>query len=418
MKTKTNSLKLYPLFCALVLSAVLFYSCGRGTKDLENGTWRATLKTESGAEIPFNFIVSDTSGKKIIHLVNAGERFRVDDIRSEDDSVIIKLPLFDSEIKAHLTSSGLEGKWIRHLADKDVAMDFNAKHGISWRFFKPDKSDSVDISGRWSATFTSSDGKDTTIAVGEFTQDSAKVTGTFLTTTGDYRYLEGTLSGNKLFLSTFDGSHAFLFTGIVNNNVIKNGKFYSGLSSVDNWAAKKDPQAMLPDAYSLTSLKSGFDKVDFHFPDLDGRQVSLSDKKFKNKVVIVQFLGSWCPNCMDETAYLAPFYKKYKSKGVEVVGLAYERTADPERSKRSVEQLKTRFDITYPLLITGYTNKEALKSMPALNDFKAFPTTIIIDKSGKVRKIHTGFSGPGTGRHYTEFTDEFENLVNNLLKES
>ena len=123
---------------------------------------------------------------------------------------------------------------------------------------------------------------------------------------------------------------------------------------------------------------------------------------------------------MDETAYLAKFYEKYQPKGVEVLGLAYERTRDFEKSKKNIERLKNRFNVKYDLLVTGYTNEkdDAAKSLPMLNKVIGFPTTIIIDKKGDVRKIHTGFSGPGTGNHYIEFVNEFEKLINDLLKES
>jgi hypothetical protein len=57
------------------------------------------------------------------------------------------------------------------------------------------------------------------------------------------------------------------------------------------------------------------------------------------------------------------------------------------------------------------------ESIPALDNFSAFPTTIIIKKDGTVDKIHTGFSGPATGKHYTEFTQEFEKEINKLLAE-
>jgi thiol-disulfide isomerase/thioredoxin len=136
-------------------------------------------------------------------------------------------------------------------------------------------------------------------------------------------------------------------------------------------------------------------------------------------VVIVQIMGSWCPNCMDETAYLVNYYKKYQPKGVEIVGLAYERTTDFARSQRALKQLTDRFKIPYPVLITGYTpaRGEATKSLPMMEKVLGFPTTIIIDKKGDVRKIHTGFSGPGTGEHYIEFISEFERLTNSLLAE-
>jgi len=197
------------------------------------------------------------------------------------------------------------------------------------------------------------------------------------------------------------------------------GKRYAGKSGYKEWTAVKDASAKLPDAYSLTALKPGFTKLAFTFNDIDGKKVSLSDERFKNKVVIVQIMGSWCPNCMDETAYMVNYYKKYQPKGVEVIGLAYERTKELGRSKKAVQRLKDRFNVAYPLLITGYTpsHDEPAKSLPMLDKVMGFPTTIIIDKKGDVRKIHTGFSGPGTGEHYIEFISEFEKLTNDLLAE-
>ena len=71
------------------------------------------------------------------------------------------------------------------------------------------------------------------------------------------------------------------------------------------------------------------------------------------------------------------------------------------------------------MLITGYTpsKDDPAKSLPMLDKVMGFPTTIIIDKKGDVRKIHTGFSGPGTGDHYIEFITEFEKLTDDLLAE-
>ncbi|MDF3077112.1 MAG: TlpA family protein disulfide reductase [Sphingobacteriaceae bacterium] len=406
----------------LLVSVLSVLTIGCNTKDpeLKNGTWRATLKTDSGVEIPFNFSVFGNAGEKQINILNGSETFNVKDIKHVGDSVFIKMPLFDSEIRAAYNGNNLSGNWIKHLATSDVLMPFNAEPDASWRFFKADNKSAYNVNGRWSAVFVSEDGKDTTITVGEFNQKGSHVTGTFLTTTGDYRFLEGTVSDDNLYLSCFDGSHAFLFTGKIQDSVsITDGKFYSGFKSIENWTAKKDPKAMLPDAYALTALKAGQKTISFSFPDLNGKQVSLADDRYKAKVVVVQFMGSWCPNCMDETAYLAPIYEKYKSKGLEVIGLAYERSTDVEKARRNVGSLKDRFDVTYPLLITGYTNDkgQVTKSLPMLNSFEAFPTTIIIDKKGQVRKIHTGFSGPGTGSHYTEFTAEFEKLINSLLAE-
>jgi len=383
---------------------------------LKPGIWRGATKTAKGVEIPFNFEVSNVAGQTHLAIINGAERFKVTDVKYKGDSVFIHMPLFDSEFRLKQMAGNLTGKWIKNGGTKYTIMDFTATPNTLWRFKTPQKP-AANITGRWSVPFVS-DGK-TDLTVGEFKQVGAKVTGTFLSTTGDYRFLEGVITGNDLYLSCFDGGHNYLFTAKVNGNKITGGKFYAGLTSVDDWSGVKDPNAKLPDPFSLTALKSGYKKLAFTFKDINGNKVSLTDKRFKNKVIIVQILGSWCPNCMDETAYMVNYYKKFHPKGVEVIGLAYERTTDFTKSQRTLKQLKTRFNIPYPLLITGYTpaNGDPAKSLPMMAKILGFPTTIMIDRKGDVRKIHTGFSGPGTGEHYTDFITEFERLTTHMLEE-
>jgi peroxiredoxin len=400
------------------ISCAVFLQAASAQTKLKTGIWRGALTTKSGTEIPFNFDVKDTAGKQQLAIINGAERFKVTDVTSQGDSVFIHMPLFNSEFKLKLTGDKLAGAWVKHLANQDVLTPFAAEPNTTWRFLKNPEKPAFNVGGRWSAIIGEGEGADTT--VGEFKQAGAKLTGTFLTTTGDYRYLEGIVAGNKLYLSCFDGGHAYTFTATVKDDkTITDGKFYAGYSASQSWAAVKDAYAKLPDAYSLTALKPGFKKIDFSFKDINGNTVSLQDTRYKNKVVIVQILGSWCPNCMDETAYMVNYYKKYQAKGVEVVGLAYERTNDFAKSQKALLQVKNRFNVPYPLLITGYTSDKAetSKSLPMLSKVVGFPTTIIIDKNGDVRKIHTGFSGPGTGEYYTEFTNEFEKLTDDLLAE-
>src|ERR1700754_4780380 len=147
----------------------------------------------------------------------------------------------------------------------------------------------------------------------------------------------------------------------------------------------------------------------FSFKDINGNMVSLSEPRFKGKVVLIQIMGSWCPNCMDETRFLSGFYNDYHNKGVEVVALAYERSTDFLRSQASVRTFQQRFDVKYPMLITGAAVGDpdrAAKTLPQLESIVNFPTTIFVGKSGHIEKIHTGFSGPGTGRHYDDQKQE------------
>jgi thiol-disulfide isomerase/thioredoxin len=387
---------------------------------LQSGIWRGVLKTSSGNELPFNFDVENIGSRQQLTIINGAERFKVTDIKTNGDSVFIHMPLFNSEFKLIFQGKGLAGRWIKHYGDHDDIMNFAAQPNVSWRFFKQPEKPAFNVSGRW-ATIVDDHTPAMEKLVGEFKQTGSKLTGTFLSISGDYRFLEGTVSGNHFYLSCFDGGHAYLFIAKINDaKTIIGGKYYSGFSGVDDWKAVKDANAKLPDAFSLTFLKPGYKKIAFTFKDINGRPVSLSESRFKNKVVIVQILGSWCPNCMDETNFMVnTYYPKYHSKGVEIIGLAYERTTDFAKSQKTLMELKKHFNIPYPLLITGYTpaRGDPEKSLPMLADFKGFPTTIIIDKKGDVRKIHTGFSGPGTGVHYTEFIHEFEKLTDDLLRE-
>ncbi len=117
--------------------------------------------------------------------------------------------------------------------------------------------------------------------------------------------------------------------------------------------------------------------------------VSISDDRFRNKVVIIQIMGSWCPNCMDETAFLSEYYKANKERGIEMVALAYEYSTDFSRSQKSLRKFQQRFNITYPMLITGVRTIDSLrteKTLPEITRIKMFPTTLFIGRDGKVKK--------------------------------
>lgn len=387
---------------------------------LKNGIWKAELHRADGRLIVFNFETKDSAGKKVIYVINGEERLLVDSISVASDSVLIHMPFFDSHFRAKLDAQGnLQGVWIKKAGEKQQTMPFRARHNQKLRFTAKARP-KHNITGRWAVQFTGSNGKSRN-AVGEFQQKGSRLTGTFLTASGDYRYLEGVVSGDSLQLSAFDGSHAFLFTAkVANDSTLQAGRFFSGATGEEQWMARKDDKVILPDGYDQAHMRPGESKLAFRFKSLDGREVSLSDEAYKDKVVVVQIMGSWCPNCMDETRFLSDFYSRNKEKGVEVVALAYERTTDFETSKASLQRFQKRFNVQYPILVTGVTVSDPFrleKTLPQLDRIAAFPTTIFIDKKGIVRKIHSGFNGPGTGEHYQLFQKEFNETIDSLLSE-
>jgi thiol-disulfide isomerase/thioredoxin len=407
--------------CFILLGIVLFSAASAQPCRFSSPrtAWLGELQLNDSTALSFYFDILPAK-QPAIEIYNAEEVIRVTEVTTTKDSLIFRMPVFDSEFRLRKYADSMKGNWINHSrTDKNVIAFKTHKvqtKPVSTCYCKP-------FEGKWEVDFSPGNADDHYKAVGIFRNPKCwdMIYGTFLTETGDYRYLSGSVNvkgaDTVMSLSAFDGSHAFYFKAKKKNGTIE-GDFYSGAHWHERWIAKRNDDFSLRNADSLTYLKPGYDKLDFRFTNLEGKTVSLSDDKYKNKVVIVQLMGSWCPNCMDETAYLAEFHKKYRNKGLEVIALAYEKTADTSKAASNVKRLKQKLGAEYEFLITGKTGKNAAaESLPMLNHVMAFPTTIIIDKKGKVRKIHTGFSGPGTGEYYTAFTKEFSLLIESLLEE-
>ncbi|MCE7067608.1 TlpA disulfide reductase family protein [Dyadobacter sp. CY326] len=408
------------LAAVVILFAII--SCNSSSQpELKTGVWRATLSREEN-KLPFLFDLSKNPDGKTysVTVINDTERLQMDTAFFQNDSLVIPMELFDMKIVAKAEAEQLKGTYYR-LANGKISggIPFEAKFGENYKFFKPGEAKSTkSVAGTWDATLITESTGDTTQSVGTFVQKGTDVTGSILTTTGDYRFLTGSVNGDSLYLSTFDGSNAKLFKAAIQNDGSLKGALWSGIKSLRSFTAKANKHAKLPDAASLTYLKPGFETVDFTFPDSDGKPLSLKDPRFKDKVVIIQIMGSWCPNCMDETNFIAPWYKKNKDRGVEVVGLSFERSDKPEVANPRLKRMITRMGIDYPILLAGTNTDEATaKALPMLNKVMSYPTTIFIDKKGKVREIHTGFSGQGTGIYFDEFVTDFNGLMDKLIAE-
>ena len=386
-----------------------------------NITYRVALIREDGNEIVFSMVASEQKGKQKWVIYNASERITVDSIIKKGDSLFVEMPLFDSRMRLHVSpDKTMTGTWTRAITAGTATMPVKATPDINYRFQPIKGKPARNISGRYAVEFFRTGGSKRN-SVAEFSQKQDIVTGTFLNPSGDYRYLEGIVTGDSLMLSCFDGAHAYYFGATINaDGTLSNGVFYSLIRTSEYWTAKKDPKAKLDETNSMVYLRDGEERLDFSFPDLDSNIVSINDPRFKNKVVIIQLMGSWCPNCMDETAFMSEYYKKNRERGIEVLGLAYEYTKDFRKSATTLRKFEKRYSVDYPMLVTGATTIDSLKTektLPQLTPIKGFPTTIFIGKDGKVKKIESGFMGPGTGQHHEIYKKEFDATIDELLKE-
>ena len=382
------------------------------------GSYRAVLETPGG-EVPFGLELVKKDSQVVGYLVNGEERLLLSDVKISGSHLEIRMPGYENVLTAEAAGDHLKGEvFLVKLNDKNQHVPLHASLGENYRFFANPAGDNADVSGRWAVSFTEEGGA-SEVAVGEFSQSHDVVSGTFLTTTGDHRFLAGQVNGDEVYLSTFDGAHVFLYKAKILGDGKLAGDFWSGLAFHEKWDARRDAGAQLPDAYGLTAMRAGVKNFDFAFPDLSGKTVSSADPQFRGKVLIVALAGSWCPNCHDEAAFLAPLYKDYRAKGLEVVSLMFEHFGDFPRAAEATQRFRQHYGIEYTTLIAGVSDKDqASKKLPMLQSFVAFPTTIFIDRKGVVRKIHTGYSGPATGDHYIQFVSEVKSTLDQLLAES
>ena len=384
---------------------------------LKKGKWHSELKLIESDILPFELVVSKTKGDYQFSVMNGEEEIELASPRVVNDSVYVPFSVFNSELIFSVKNKkNIEGWWYNYNKGKNYRIAFRAFKKKTNRFITSSnqrKKDSPDLSGKWEVTFEPNTNSSYP-AVGIFEQNKSTVTGTFLTETGDYRYLAGNTINDSLFLSCFDGSHAFLFKAAYNNGNL-DGKFFSGNHWKSSWIGKKNDTFELTDPEKLTYLEEEHDFV-FNLPDLNGDTLSFPNDSYMNKVVIVQIMGSWCPNCLDETRYFKELYSKYHDRGLEIISIGYETGNSFDDFKRNIERFKNSLELDFTFLVGGKASKGLAKEhFSMLNNIISFPTTIFIGRDGEVKRVHTGFSGPGTGDYYIEYVNKTNALIESLL---
>lgn len=398
-------------FIVLVIS---FASCGEAPEEEDslpaNGEWLGKLLLTGGDYIPFNFTIQDS----LFVISNSKERIATTILK--EDSLRCHLPIFGSNLVFSLINpSEIRGYWHRE-EDRSKSIFFSATHQLTSfdRFNHSSLKPKINFQGKWETTF--SHNSNSYPAIGLFEQSENVVTGTFLTETGDYRYLEGNVIGDSLFLSCFDGAHAFLFAAVRFGDSLR-GVFRSGKHYVDDcWLAVKNDTIGLSDPDSLTAILDIEQPLSFSFSGVNAGLVRYSKGAFLGRVVILQLFGSWCPNCMDEAAFLSQLYRDNHQNGLEIFGLAFERPQPILKQQKRMSSYINTLKIPYPIAIAGSSSKsDASNLFPQIGKITSFPTCIFIDKFGNVAKVHTGFYGPGTGPYYVDYIKKTHLFIQHLL---
>ena len=372
------------------------------------GHWRAALDL-AGGPLRFNLEIESIAGGLRGKLCN-GRECQSTDARIEGDSLILEIVDYDATVSGALRGDSLTGSYRNVGSRGPRVIPFRASRG-RW----PESVAPRALLGRWDATFMQDWG--TSPRVFEFRNGPAGLEGTIISNTGDYGHFAGAAAADSFVLGRFDGSFVYLLTGRLTGDTLR-GIFHAGLRTQTAWKAVRSngkPHLKSPLEVTGADTTSPFR---FDFLDLDGRRVTSNDPRFRGKVVLVDIFGSWCPTCHYAAPELVRFYRRYRARGLEVVGLAYEVTGDTATDRRQLRRYRDKFGITFPLLLAGINDTEAAAAtLPQLTGFTSFPTTLFLGRDGKIRKVHAGFYGPATGAQHRRLLREYEKQIERLLQE-
>lgn len=381
-------------------------SCNNKKSGPLPGFYTLRFQTNSGA-IPARLDITEYGTWNIL---NAEEVIALDSVVLIGDSFFVKLPLFDSSIRGTWRNDSLFGVWTDH-SRKDYSIPFTA--GLSTSAGCDGPSEEL----TYNLQFSPGDTAEMSQGVAVLLRHGEILTGTIMTETGDYRYLQGQWKGDKLWLSAFDGTHLFYLEGKMKGDSIVDGFFLSGKHWKETWVGVRSQTNTLRNPYSIATVQVN-ENPSFTVLTSEKSPVTFDSSTWKNHVSIIQIMGSWCPNCTDESRFLKELYTDYKNRGLQILPIAFERGDDVTAACNRVERQFNQLEIPYPFYYGGKASKEeAQKTLQFLTSVHSFPTTVFIDKMGTIRRVYTGYYGPGTHEEYTKHSTETRSLVIDLLNE-
>ncbi len=397
------------------LCAVVACGAPSSGDDVQRSGWyRAAVIASTGEQIPFFLQVPDNCATATATIVN-GEEWIQTACQLDERGLSLRFPVYGTAIDASFETGGLSGSWDRELPSGRVrAMRFEARPASTPnpenRF--PDElagastgAERSNLSGTWRFDLDSLG-----VARGTLGQaPSGVVRGTIESPTeyGDLRFLAGNLTGQNLYLSTFDGQNAVLLTAQVIGPDTLQGEIVFGDESREWFVARRDDDFALGDPLTRMSVTSSDGRVGLE---------PLLRAPYVGQPVIVEIFGTWCPNCNDLASTLADLYRNYHDDDLEILAIAYEISSDRAYNERRVQAYSANHDVEWEIVLSDTTAAElSLNGPSGLSTVRGVPVTIFINRDGTVQGVYTGFSGPATGEAHRQAVAAFGRLTNEIL---
>ncbi len=399
----------------LILFALLIIFTSCDSPDPYTGTYRGVIETQGG-DLVFSLFIEKEGNDYQAKVVNGKEELYFSRVELTPDSFALSFEFFDSHLNGTFDEQGnMSGAWTRTFIQKNDSLAFSAEKGNESRYELTGKSNKL-FAGSWQTTFKGN-GYEYKAMGYLYPEESGRLTGTFITEYGDFRFLEGSYYDSSFTLSVFDAAHAFLFEGNINQEDELEGKFWSRGNPNETFSASRGSHN-LQDPLKIAGVESIGKDMEFNIQDINGEDLTADSDRFKNKPIILYVFGTWCPNCADQAELLREYAEIYKDTDLEIIGLAFEYTGDRERDIRQIREYKKRWDIPWTLSLGGITSKRvAANSLPFTDEVLSFPSTFFADRNHKIKAVHVGINGPATGKYYLQERERFKNKIDDILSD-
>jgi peroxiredoxin len=392
----------------LVFSALLWPVAPAAAQSV-TGLWDAVV-TVNSVEVPFRMEFSGNGKALKGSFFNGDERVTSTSGTLDQGAIVLSFDEYETRLEARRTDGILEGQYLR--GTRGAPYPFRAK-----RFTPGDATASnvPAIAGLWNVQVKSAKGESAWQMI--VRQSGAETSAAILRVDGDTGTLTGRYADGRFVLSHFSGARPLRLelTPQADGTLTVVQNKDEPLLAVRSELARAKGLPEPSDPSQFTSVKDPTEPLRFTFPDLNGRLVASSDERFRGKVVLVNISGSWCPNCHDEVPFLVDLYRRYRTRGLEIVGLSFEEAAQLKNPTRLRAFIK-RYGVDYTVLLPGEP-KEAPEKLAQAVNLNSFPTTFFIGRDGRVRGVTAGFPGKASGKFHEDAKAEIVARIERLLAE-
>jgi thiol-disulfide isomerase/thioredoxin len=376
--------------------------------------WIGSVELAPGKTVMFKAELDLKSVPPIGYLIVGDERTPVPEITVDGNVLRFDFSEYGADMHGTFDDKTWRGEYRRHRANETKSFVFSATRTTSLNPATSSGSaaEALETTNNFNVRFEDEKDADASTSA-KFWKTGESLLGTFIAPDGDYGLLEGVAENN--------GNIAFhRFTGwqATRIDLHKTSDQWTGsflAASIDKARAFVLEPSMPAVATERTKMRNPSATFEFACEAATGETVRNTD--FKGKALIVDIMGTWCHNCLDSAPVLQQLQLRHEQQGLQVVGLSFEIRDDARLAQKNLDLFRQRFGLTYRLLFCGDLDDANIdrRLKNQLDGFFAYPTTLFIDREGKVQSIHTGFKGPGTGDEFASEVALFNSRAEQLI---